>query len=66
MMSTDEYLTPEELIRRYRSTISTGTLANWRSRGEGPAYTKIGGKVLYALGALVEWERSRQYCRITE
>ncbi len=26
---------------------SEGTLANWRSRGEGPPFLKIGGRIFY-------------------
>lgn len=54
-----EYMTPEELVERYRGKINTRTLDNWRSTGEGPAYTKIGGKVLYPVRAVKEWEQRR-------
>jgi hypothetical protein len=54
-----QYLTPEELSARYRGEITTRTLANWRSRGEGPRFRKIGGKVLYTLADVLEWETSR-------
>lgn len=53
-------MTPAELSRRYADAISTRTLANWRSNGTGPAFVKVGGKVLYSLAAVVEWEGSRQ------
>jgi hypothetical protein len=51
-----EYLTPEDLVARYRDTISAKTLANWRSAGTGPAFTKLGGKVLYAITDVLTWE----------
>lgn len=54
-----EYLTPAELVARYKSAITIRTLANWRSTGDGPRYTKIGGKVLYPVEAVIEWERNR-------
>ena len=55
----DDYLTPKELVARYRATITVRTLANWRSSGEGPAYTKIGGRVLYPVLAVTSWETGR-------
>lgn len=55
----DDYLTPKELVARYRATITVRTLANWRSSGEGPAYTKIGGRVLYAVAGVTAWELGR-------
>lgn len=54
-----EYLTPAELVSRYRGTITIRTLANWRSTGEGPRYTKIGGRVLYPVDCVTDWERKR-------
>ena len=55
-----EYLTPKQLVNRYQNSITERTLANWRSRGDGPPFTKIGGKVLYALGDVVTWEQARR------
>lgn len=57
------YLTPKEVTERYQDTISERTLANWRSRGEGPPFTKIGGKVLYPLEKLTDWEEVRTIAR---
>lgn len=54
------YLTPAELCSRYKRAISQRTLANWRSKGEGPEYTKIGGKVLYSLEDVTAWEKTRR------
>lgn len=59
MTAPVQYLTPAELVERYRGTITIRTLANWRSTGEGPRYTKIGGRVLYPLDAVKDWEQSR-------
>lgn len=58
-MTTADYLTPTELVQRYRCSITIRTLANWRSTGEGPRYTKIGGRVLYPVDAVKTWEDSR-------
>jgi len=53
------YLTPKQLVERYNETITVRTLANWRSRGEGPEYLKVGGRVLYPLEKVQEWEGRR-------
>lgn len=58
-MSSSDYFTPAELVQRYRGSITIRTLANWRSTGEGPRYTKIGGRVLYPVDAVKTWEESR-------
>jgi hypothetical protein len=54
-----QYFTPNELAARYKNSITVRTLANWRSTGNGPRFTKIGGRVLYPVDAVIEWERSR-------
>lgn len=57
----DYFITPDELVSRYKGRISVKTLANWRTKGGGPDYTKIGGKIMYRLSAVTEWERLRTY-----
>ncbi|EPO4312405.1 hypothetical protein ACUARG_005274 [Klebsiella pneumoniae] len=32
---------------------------NWRSQSIGPAYVKLGGKVLYSAASISEWEKRR-------
>lgn len=54
--SESEYLTVKELIERWRSQISATTLANWRSERKGPAFVKIGGRVLYPLQDVMAYE----------
>lgn len=51
-----EYLTPAELSKRWGGAVTTGTLANWRSKGSGPAFAKFGSRVRYPLAMVVEWE----------
>lgn len=51
-----EYLTPAELSKRWGGAVKTGTLANWRSKGLGPAFAKFGSRVRYPLTKVVEWE----------
>lgn len=54
-----DYLTPEQVVTRYNGKITKRTLANWRSAGISPPYTKVGGRILYPLSELEEWERRR-------
>lgn len=51
-----QFLTPSDVAERYHGNISVRTLANWRSAGTGPAFTKIGGSIMYPLNKLAEWE----------
>lgn len=50
------YLTPQELVQRWNGAVTTGTLANWRNKGKGPAYTKFGSRVRYKLDAVISYE----------
>lgn len=54
-----EYITPKELYERWRRTISLPTLANWRANGDGPAFRKIGGRVLYLRASVEKYEQKR-------
>lgn len=45
-----EYLTPDEVQILYG--LNTGTLANYRSRAEGPEFHKTGEKILYSHKAI--------------
>lgn len=49
-------LTPDELVKRWGGTVVVGTLANWRNKGKGPKYTKIGGKVRYRESDIIDYE----------
>ena len=63
------FLTPEEVCLRYEGRLDIRTLANWRSAGNSPPFVKAGGRVLYTLDKLLEWEQRRtvtgthQYCK---
>jgi hypothetical protein len=52
------YLTQNELSLRWR--ISARTLERWRWQKTGPAFTKLGGKVAYALADVEAYERRRR------
>jgi hypothetical protein len=53
---TPELLTEQMLALRWHC--STSRLQRWRSDQKGPAYLKIGGKVLYRLEDLREYEKA--------
>ena len=46
-----------ELARRWG--LSHRTLERWRWRGEGPAFMKLGGRVVYRLEDVLAYERDR-------
>ena len=54
--ATPELLTEQMLALRWHC--STSRLQRWRADQKGPAYLKIGGKVLYRLEDLREYEKA--------
>ena len=52
------YLHQQELADRWR--ISPRTLERWRWRKSGPSYTKIGGRVVYAVEDIHAYERRQR------
>ncbi|PZV34963.1 DNA-binding protein [Mesorhizobium kowhaii] len=57
-MPDPNYLTPEEVIARYRGQVSEGTLRNWHCMRIGPSFLKIGKAILYPSGELDRWDKS--------
>jgi hypothetical protein len=57
-MQTRTCLNQTELAARW--TISARTLERWRWTGDGPAFLKIGGRVVYRLEDVLAYERARQ------
>ncbi|MEI7669979.1 MAG: DNA-binding protein [Pseudomonadota bacterium] len=53
----ETYLTDKEVAERWKGVVRIGTLSNWRVKGTGPHYIKIGRSVLYPLSVIVEWEQ---------
>ena len=58
------FLLPGEAAGEAR--IAPGTLANWRTRGTGPPYIRIGGRVLYDREALFGWLTAKTRTSTTE
>lgn len=58
-MSEELTVTPHRLLRQTEAAewlgLSGRTLEKHRCFGTGPAYRKIGGRVVYAMTDLVEW-----------
>ncbi len=52
-----KHLNQIELADRWN--ISERTLERWRWTGEGPAYLKIGGRVVYRLGDIEAYEEKQ-------
>lgn len=55
-VTSEARLTVDDLVSRWRGQVKAATLATWRSRGFGPKYMKLGGRVLYTLTAVEEYE----------
>lgn len=54
---TTAHLTQDQLALRWH--ISTRTLETWRWRGEGPAYLKLRGRILYRLEDVEAFEAAQ-------
>lgn len=54
----DAHLTERELATRCK--LSIRTLQRWRYIGKGPTYLKLGGRVVYRLADVEEWERNHR------
>lgn len=51
------FLTPSSLASRW--SIAPNTLKQWRWNGRGPLYVKIGGRVLYRLTDIEQFEEQK-------
>ena len=51
-------LTPSELADRWR--LSPRTLERWRRNGEGPAWVRVGHRIIYRLEDVLAWERAHR------
>jgi hypothetical protein len=54
----EKHITQAELARRWR--LSPRTLERWRWLGKGPAYLKIGGRIVYRKEDVAEFEIQRR------
>ncbi|OSM07630.1 helix-turn-helix transcriptional regulator [Magnetofaba australis] len=58
-MEIIKHLNVYQLSKRWG--VSCQTLQNWRSQGRGPAYIKLGGRVLYRLLDVESFEAERTH-----
>jgi hypothetical protein len=54
------YLTPADLVERWRGGVSLSTLAGWRCRGGGPAFVKLGRACRYRLTDVEAFEATHR------
>lgn len=59
MQASKIFFTASDLVARWESSVTVRTLANWRSQAMGPKYVKIGGRIVYPVQAVTEWESAR-------
>lgn len=57
MTQSGNYLMPRKLAERWRHVVSLSTLDNWRSQQRGPRWFKAGGRVLYPVNEVVQFEQ---------
>ncbi len=55
---TAQFLNQVHLARRWQ--ISPRTLERWRWKGQGPAFVKVGGRVIYRLEDVEAYESGRR------
>jgi predicted site-specific integrase-resolvase len=58
MTDRPAHLNQVQLARRWH--LSPRTLERWRSQGEGPAFLKLGGRIVYRLDDVEEFERAQR------
>jgi len=51
-----DFLTPDQLVKRWQGTVTKATLSNWRSAKRGPVFVKVGGRVLYRVSDIERYE----------
>jgi hypothetical protein len=53
-----DLLTIKDLYQRWGGRVAVATINTWRckSRSKGPPFLKLGGKVVYRLADVEEWE----------
>jgi hypothetical protein len=56
-LENDMHLTPQQLATRWH--VSEKTLERWRTKGTGPAFLKVVGRVLYPLQHIEALETKR-------
>ncbi len=58
MTSDSKFLTDVQLAERWH--LSRKSLIKWRGEGKGPAFTKVGGRVLYKMADVEQFEEANR------
>ncbi len=53
-------ISAKDLAQRWNVRIQT--LQKWRIANEGPRYIKIGGRVMYNMKEIAQYEKERTFC----
>jgi hypothetical protein len=53
-----DYMTPQELVKRFRDAFSLRTLRRWRREKRGPAFVRICGVIRYRRDDVKAWEET--------
>jgi len=61
IVTCDKYLSEKATAKRLG--VKVGTLANWRWRGYGPAFFKVGRRVEYLQHDVDDWKRRQRRTR---
>lgn len=56
---SDQFLSGKQLARRWG--LSPRTLERWRWLDQGPMYVKLGGKVVYRVADIQDFERANSH-----
>ena len=64
MSKVENLLTEKQLADRLN--VSRRTVQDWRYRGGGPPYIKMGSAVRYQESAVAEWLGAREYSSTTD
>lgn len=62
-LTTEEALDPRDagkFLGGSKKPVPTGTLANWRSRGDGPAFIRIGHNIRYLTSDLIAFREANR------
>jgi hypothetical protein len=59
-----QWLEPKQVVKEYGGGISTW--AKWRLNGGGPAFAKLGTKVLYNRADIESWLKSKRIANTSQ
>lgn len=57
-MNEQDYMTPEDLVKKFKNAFTLRTLKKWRKLRKGPAFVRICGRIRYRVDDVRAWEDS--------